>query len=499
MPREIELKLRLDPSALEALGRHPALASASATGKHLSNTYYDTPELELRQSGIALRFRRSGSQWLLTVKGGNPGTGGLASRDEWETPRRRGDFDFSHVTDDGLRATLEATRPRLVPLFTTDFQRTLWRIPSPAGGGIEVAVDVGQIRAGRKTDDLCEVELERYDAEDSEPLFALAIYLADSLPLHPEARSKAERGYALFAGTQPTPRKTAPTPVTVSMSPLRAFQAVAFDCLDQLMRNESGAIVGDDPEYVHQARVGIRRLRSAFGLFAPVLPPAFAKAYGTPWREVANALGEGRDWDVLMHETLPRFASHLARQGTDYSAPKAMEKAARKAHETALATVRTALRHPGYSRFLLLFSADVHALTAPHVPIVPGALPDFARRRLGRQLGRAWRIIKATGLRTHLHRHELRIELKKLRYATDFFAPLLPEKKLASYRKRIAALQDILGRLNDLTVARQLINSLKHRHGPDPLDNWLASDHARVLRKLAGALKRLRRAEPPWR
>ena len=104
----------------------------------------------------------------------------------------------------------------------------------------------------------------------------------------------------------------------------------------------------------------------------------------------------------------------------------------------------------------------------------------------------------STHLKTHLHRHELRIELKKLRYATDFFAPLIPAKALARYRKRLAALQEILGQLNDITVGRELISSLKHRKGPDPLDNWLATDHARVVKRLAGALKRLRRADPPW-
>jgi inorganic triphosphatase YgiF len=498
MSREIELKLRLDPAAVAAMTNHPALAVLEPVEKQLSNTYYDTPELALRRSGIALRFRRSGRQWLLTVKGGNPGSGGLASRDEWETPRRRGDFDFSHVTDAALRETLEAVRPQLVPLFTTDFRRTIWRLPSPSGGGIEVARDVGRVSAGRRSEALCEVELERYGAEDSGPLFSLAIDLADSLALHPEARSKAERGYALFAGLAPAPRKTAPTPITPAMTPIEAFQAVAFDCLDQLMRNEAGAIVGDDPEYVHQARVGIRRLRSAFGLFAPALPAAFAKTYGAPWREVANALGGGRDWDVLMHETLPRFARHLADRGIEYAPPKTMAKAAGRAHDKALTTVRTALQHPGYSRFLLRFAADVHALTTPDTPIVPGALAVFARIGLDRQLRRVWRIVKTTHLRNHLHRHELRIALKKLRYATDFFAPLMPERELANYRKRLATLQDILGQLNDITVARQLIDSLKHRRGPDPLDNWLASDHARVIKRLAGAIKRLRRADPPW-
>ncbi|HEY5762859.1 MAG TPA: CHAD domain-containing protein [Rhodocyclaceae bacterium] len=498
MPREIELKLRLDPAAVEIMARHPALSGVRPVAKRLCNTYYDTADLSLRRSGIALRFRRSGRQWMLTVKGGNPGAGGLAARDEWEVPRRPGDFDFGHVDDEAIRQTLEAARSTLAPLFTTDFRRVIWRIPSPAGGGIEIALDVGTITAGRRSEALCEVELERHEAEDSAPLFALAGELAETLPLHPEARSKAERGYALFGKLAEKPRKTAPTPVNVRMSPIEAFQAIAFDCLDQLLRNETGAIAGDDPEFVHQARIGIRRLRSALGLFAPILPASLVQDYAGPWREVANALGGGRDWDVLMHETLPRVARFNARHGSDYSPPKALTRAAARAHEKALATTRVALLHPGYSRFLLQFSAAAHGLGDADAPIVPGALAPFARARMDRQLRRVWRIVATTHLKTHLHRHELRIELKKLRYATDFFAPLIPAKPLARYRKRVAALQDILGLLNDITVGRELISSLKHRKGPDPLDNWLATDHARVIKGLAGALKRLRRANPPW-
>ena len=84
MPKEIELKLRLPSSQARRLQLHPLLSGQRPQKYRLLNTYYDTPELELRKRGIALRLRRKGwAVWLMTVKGGaggDSGSGGLAQR-----------------------------------------------------------------------------------------------------------------------------------------------------------------------------------------------------------------------------------------------------------------------------------------------------------------------------------------------------------------------------------------------------------------------------------
>ena len=53
------------------------------------------------------------------------------------------------------------------------------------------------------------------------------------------------------------------SPLVRTMKPVEAFRATALSCLQQLQRNEPGVIAGESPEYVHQARVAMRRLRSA--------------------------------------------------------------------------------------------------------------------------------------------------------------------------------------------------------------------------------------------
>src|SRR3989339_673406 len=98
MAIETELKLRIAPGQLAKLKRHPLLKAHQLTRpgtRRLYNIYFDTPKLELNQSAMALRLRRSGRQWLQTLKGGGSIQGGLHQRNEWEMPVRGPALDFS--------------------------------------------------------------------------------------------------------------------------------------------------------------------------------------------------------------------------------------------------------------------------------------------------------------------------------------------------------------------------------------------------------------------
>src|SRR5262249_17555467 len=65
------------------------------------------------------------------------------------------------------------------------------------------------------------------------------------------------------------------------------------------------------------------------------------------------------------------------------------------------------------------------------------------------------------------HRHKLRIAVKKLRYTTDFFASLFAERKAKKlhkhFRAALKALQDALGKLNDISVHERLAKQFAHR------------------------------------
>ena len=206
MAQETELKLNLSAQDLPRLRSHPLLA-APAAPQRLLNTYFDTPDLALKARRMAVRERRAGEQWLLTVKtaGNSTGnsTGGLSRRQEWEGPTTPGALDLAALVDDAaLAAELMALRPALQPLFATDFERQRWLVEHH-GARIEVALDQGHIHVPGTalSEALLELELELLEGPEA-ALLALAEALRASpsgpLALTPCDASKAQRGLALW-------------------------------------------------------------------------------------------------------------------------------------------------------------------------------------------------------------------------------------------------------------------------------------------------------------
>ena len=61
-------------------------------------------------------------------------------------------------------------------------------------------------------------------------------------------------------------------------------------------------------------------------------------------------------------------------------------------------------------------------------------------------------------------RHELRKELKKLRYAVEFLSPLFPAKRVGPFVKRLKKLQNVFGDLNDAATVKSMLAG-KEVHG----------------------------------
>lgn len=193
MAKEIEIKLALNPADLDEVRGHPLLCNLPVITEDLQNTYYDTPSLDLHARRMALRFRKKGDQWLLTVKTAEASSEGLAVRNEWEVAAEPGIFDFRHVDRPVIRAFLETLTVQLIPIFTTHFTREI-RLIQHGSTRIEIAIDQGHIESHGQCEPLCEIELELLGGELAD-LTAFASQLQHSLPLTPSDLSKAARGY----------------------------------------------------------------------------------------------------------------------------------------------------------------------------------------------------------------------------------------------------------------------------------------------------------------
>jgi inorganic triphosphatase YgiF len=496
MSQEIELKLLLPQRQLSRLRSHPLLKGNPSKTQRLINTYYDTPDCQLYRHGVAMRFRRRGWEWLLTVKTTEAASGGLARRQEWEVPARPGVFDFSHVTDKRLRKFLVSHTPALIPVFTTTFQRQTWLLDGKPGTQVEVAVDRGHVESGEQKAPLSEVELELVGGDDAQALFTLALTLCESADLHPESESKAERGYALYGKRKKAPFKAGISPVDDQMTPAAAFQAIAFDCMTHLQRNERGAIAGDDPEFVHQARVAIRRLRSAVGLFAAYLPADLPSQFGPRWRDTAQSMGGARDWDVLLDETLPPLEEAFP----GHPDLKRLRDRGERTQAGAAVAAKKALTAPEYSRLLIEFGSALAALpTAPKKLKKKRTLHQDAFKLLDKRFAQILK--RATSLREMSveQRHDFRIAFKKLRYAIEFFTPLMGKKAVRAYLGALNHLQKRLGHLNDIATAQGLVSETFGSSPSALVQGWFAGQQGILLEALIPEVDHYIHLPPPWR
>lgn len=511
MPQETELKLLLRAQDLPRWLAHPLLAGATPLRQRLRNTYFDTPALALMTRRIAVRERQVGRRTLLTVKTAGTSVGGLSRRGEWEAPTRPGRMDFAALVDDAdLAQELTRIADQLVPLFRTDFTRRSWLI-GHGRAQIEVALDQGAISTGHTPQTpqgtrraaILELELE-LKSGPVEALFALAQALAHgpdgALWLLPSDRSKAERGLALFQGREVGPQKAQATALRPGMRPLEAFGVTAQEGLAQLQANLVGLLqprapdVLPDPEYVHQARVALRRLRTGLSLFRDHLPAPFVAHWAAHWKATAAALDAARNWDVL-DERLLQWLTERAERG---HAPEPQAALAQWVLAQRWAANRQAVQHLQQPDQGLQGLAYAQALLA---------LPEAGGQASARQLS-GWAVATLRRRHRRLRRrarqahkldlvglHELRIRLKKLRYAQNFLQNLLPDGP-ASWAPVLERAQDVLGELNDLATTQGLMQGCT-APGAGLWLRALRQRQARILQDLPALQQALRGMPPP--
>lgn len=457
---EIELKLAIDAAGIKRLLQAPALqaiARRAARSQTLESTYFDTPSLELTRAGIALRLRRLGRRWVQTLKTRGSSHAGLHARGEFETPAPGGLVDLQVLCAlEGVEKLLAPFRSaELKPLFTTAFRRTSLDVDLGDGGIAELAFDQGEIRADGRIDPISEVEIELKSGSASE-LYALARQLLAIEPLRIDNRSKAQRGFALLAPIPSEPVKARAPALREHAPAQHACATLLASALEQLEANETGVVAAVDPEYLHQARVALRRLRALLRLFRPLLTLGEVDALKPRLRRLGQALGTCRDWDVLCTETLPRMRSGMTQPET----LEPLAEAVRAQRLAAHAAVRECLAARDYTDLKLAMGMLIAELAQPAAGDAP-TLIDFAREQLRRAARKVRRCHKAHDATCVASLHGLRIEVKKLRYACDVLGSVFGERALRRYVRHLSALQQLLGDVNDAAVARQCVSTLE--------------------------------------
>ena len=265
---------------------------------------------------------------------------------------------------------------------------------------------------------------------------------------------------------------------------------------------------GADPEYLHQMRVALRRLRSVFSTFAPLFPAAVLEPPVAETRWLARILGAARDWDVFATETLPPVMARYAH----HAGLAAMTRATAQLRIAANRRARHAVVSARGQGLLLALGAWISAetwlealddaqqndLQLPAAGFAHTVLTAALKRV--RKRGRNFADLAPADL------HRLRIAAKKLRYATEFFAPLFDDKAARDYRAVLARLQDALGAYNDAGQMTHLAEHASRELKGAPANEargimlgWSAGMQHAGTRYLRRNWKDFRDAEPFWK
>ncbi len=517
----LERELKFHVPTRQRAGLKARLRKLGAVVIEMHARYYDTRDQALAKAGIALRVRREGEAWIQTLK--SPGPDEL-SRIELNHPRPGPVLDLSVYAETPVGPLISAAAEGLRCRYVTHVVRSKHVVPTGSGSA-ELAYDEGMITANGIALPLHEFEIEGIDGNATD-LFALSREWLLQHRLVLELRSKAARGDALATlaaaqsldtawdpdafvngGKATKPRALnarqverlaaavrSDPPILAADTGIRAaYLACANECMSQIIRNSSflAGVDGMKPErsqrieYVHQIRVGIRRLRTCWRLFgASAQAPDALQIRLT---EHFRALGQARDDDVIQTEVLPRLMQ--AGMPPDTTPPEAD------------------LRPEPPSRALLAASPDFqeplldlleHLVTYGDALQETGEGKDAApilTKRLNGWLDRI-RHDSAEFLEASWDtRHSLRKRVKRLRYGMEFAQGLMDSRRLTGLRSALVSAQKSLGHLNDLYVAAEYYRGDGARH-PSAMFalGWLAATQEHEARAADVALQELAQA-----
>ena len=241
-------------------------------------------------------------------------------------------------------------------------------------------------------------------------------------------------------------------------------------------------------------RVALRRLRTICALFRRDIPSPSFGAINSEARWLMRQLGPTRDWDVFAETTVSRLATAVPEVDLG-----GLREAVEQQRKSSHAVLQAVFADPRCSRFLLSLGnwverrgwrneidSEALALLSQPMPALADKILARLRRKVFRR-GAHFRRLDTDA------QHALRIDLKKLRYAAEFFSPLYATDAPAKrYVRRLARLQNSLGRARDIASTRTLLEIIRQDDQPalylaiGAMTGWRARDQiaaAKTLRK----------------
>jgi triphosphatase len=508
---EVELKYRVrDAEALRELLGSDELGGLHGGTWHtveVEDRYIDTEDRDIAQAGFAARLRRTQGETVISVKsresatsvdrGDDNGAGdrALHRRAEHEAPATPaldpGAWPASPAR--ALVTRLTDGRP-LRERFTIAQRRHERELRGAQGRALLSLDEVEFLRDGSVLGRVTGLEVELRGGDET-LLGPIAAALEASDLLEPEERSKEQIAQALIEAAASSQAASTSQVAAPGVRPddtlAEAGRKVLAFHFARMLSFEEGARTGRDLEDVHKMRVATRRMRAVWRTFRDGYRRKVARRYVAELRVVAGQLGAVRDLDVL----IGGLQAHGRERPRDRRALRPFLDELVGRREAARASLIELLDDQAYRAFVDDYRAFVQGPEAGIRRIRAGR-PQHVRDTAASRIWAAYERVRAyeavIGWADVPTLHALRIEGKRLRYSLESFREVLgPEA--GSLIKRVVALQDHLGELNDAHVAAELARAWLLEQGariPDPtvqaVARYIASREAIVARQREG-------------
>lgn len=497
--QEIELRFLVPQARLKGLMRQVKVKSSEVT--LMSAHYFDTPKQELAKHGIGLRIRREGDEWVQTIKARGDGVAARLEHNmildnEQVAAMLRTDSllpDLSIYKETAIAPALadfklKKLAKKLTRQYVTDVERTTRLLvdedkkddsdKQDKASTIEVAYDYGRIIHGddeSRTQSIQEIEFELVSGE-LDFLFTTAKVWCKRYKLCLSTMTKAERGGLLINDCDYSPAVRANVKQLAfeqDISMPAFIRAAVHNCLLQILPNSSAIADGsDDLEHILQLRIGLQRLRTALKAFKK-----FSEQLNPEWltilKQTASLLGDYRQIAYLSGDIEPRL-QHSGAPKVDWSAENNQIKIkpidAVRANDFQLTLLE--LIDFTMSDATLEAKADKKAkdklakvLSKQHIKLLEAA-HDFEDLGFVNKDAKESEFVEnkansnenndsnnsgnltndADDLQTAAQtQHKLRRQIKKMRYISEFAAPLYSKKKTKRWLKRLKKAQQVLG------------------------------------------------------
>jgi inorganic triphosphatase YgiF len=481
------MKLELSLEARDTLLASELLGDPAATVQQRA-IYFDTPDQKLRNAGFSLRIRQVEGIRTQTIKATNQGTAGLFARPEWEQTVEHDEPVLDHTAPVSTDLWPIFQADDLVVQFSVEVERMKW-LRQQNGSKIEIVLDHGSVIAGDRHCNVLELELELKDGKMAD-VFTAAREIEALVGPRLGVLSKSERGFRLIAPLQSVFKAEA-MQFDRSETTVEVFQAIAQSCFKQFRLNETVLLDRRNSEALHQARVSLRRLRSAFSVFKPIFADPEAMRINAELRWLASVLGDARNIDVLLAKAdKGELRTRLRDLGTEkYDQVIDALKSAR-----ALSLAMDFVEWLWCGKYL----EEAETSAARQAPA-----SEFASNALDRLRKKIKKHAKALKNGTDTERHEVRKDAKKLRYAAEFFAPLFDDKhgsrRFKQFGKAMEKLQDHFGALNDLATAPTVLQANDLASHPEAHRLVATTSKDELLKASENALDDLIDAKKFWR